>query len=217
MQRELEAGSLPTLSANLIEWSFVMEHVLPALPYAMDALSPHISKETLEYHYGKHHQTYVTNLNNLIKGTEFESSDLDEIVKRSSGGIFNNAAQVWNHTFYWNGLAPQAGGSPSGDLLKAIESKWSSFDGFKEAFTKSALGNFGSGWTWLVRKADGSLDIVNTSNASTPITGGDKPLLTCDVWEHAYYVDYRNRRPDYLGAFWSLVNWDFAAKNLAEV
>ncbi len=216
MQRELEAGSLPTLSANLNEWSFVMEHVLPALPYAMDALSPHISKETLEYHYGKHHQTYVTNLNNLIKGTEFESSDLDEIVKRSSGGIFNNAAQVWNHTFYWTGLAPQAGGSPSGDLLKAIESKWSSFDGFKEAFTKSALGNFGSGWTWLVRKADGSLDIVNTSNASTPITGGDKPLLTCDVWEHAYYVDYRNRRPDYLGAFWSLVNWDFAAKNLAE-
>ena len=193
-----------------------MEHVLPALPYAMDALSPHISKETLEYHYGKHHQTYVTNLNNLIKGTEFESSHLDEIVKRSSGGIFNNAAQVWNHTFYWNGLAPQAGGSPSGNLLKAIESKWSSFDGFKEAFTKSALGNFGSGWTWLVRKADGSLDIVNTSNATTPLTGDDKPLLTCDVWEHAYYVDYRNRRPDYLGAFWALANWDFAAKNLAE-
>ncbi|MGA1097135.1 MAG: Fe-Mn family superoxide dismutase, partial [Burkholderiaceae bacterium] len=148
-----------------------MEHVLPALPYAMDALSPHISKETLEYHYGKHHQTYVTNLNNLIKGTEFESSNLEEIVKRSSGGIFNNAAQVWNHTFYWNGLAPQAGGNPSGDLLKAIESKWSSFDGFKEAFTKSAIGNFGSGWTWLVRKADGSLDIVNTSNAATPLTG----------------------------------------------
>ena len=193
-----------------------MEHVLPALPYAMDALSPHISKETLEYHYGKHHQTYVTNLNNLIKGTEFESSNLEEIVKRSSGGIFNNAAQVWNHTFYWNGLAPQAGGSPSGDLLKAIESKWSSFDGFKEAFTKSAIGNFGSGWTWLVRKADGSLDIVNTSNAATPLTGDDKPLLTCDVWEHAYYVDYRNRRPDYLGAFWALVNWDFASKNFAE-
>jgi Fe-Mn family superoxide dismutase len=209
-------GAPPTPLKNLNEWSFIMEHVLPALPYEMDALSPHISKETLEYHYGKHHQTYVTNLNNLIKGTEFESASLEEIVKRSSGGVFNNAAQVWNHTFYWNGLAPQAGGSPSGDLLKAIEAKWSSFDGFKEAFTKSAIGNFGSGWTWLVRKADGSLDIVNTSNAATPLTDDDKPLLTCDVWEHAYYVDYRNRRPDYLGAFWALVNWDFAAKNFAE-
>ncbi|NBT72831.1 MAG: superoxide dismutase [Fe] [Betaproteobacteria bacterium] len=192
-----------------------MEHTLPALPYAMDALAPHISKETLEFHYGKHHQTYVTNLNNLIKGTEFESASLEDIVRKSSGGVFNNAAQVWNHTFYWHCLAPNAGGAPTGALADAINAKWGSFDAFKDAFTKSAVGNFGSGWTWLVKKADGSLDIVNTSNAATPLTGADKPLMTCDVWEHAYYVDYRNRRPDYLGAFWALVNWDFVAKNLA--
>jgi Fe-Mn family superoxide dismutase len=190
-----------------------MEHTLPALPYALDALAPHISKETLEFHYGKHHQTYVTNLNNLIKGTEFESSSLEDIVRKSSGGVFNNAAQVWNHTFYWYCLAPNAGGQPSGALAAAIDAKWGSFDAFKDAFTKSAVGNFGSGWTWLVQKADGSLDIVNTSNAATPLTGSDKPLMTCDVWEHAYYVDYRNRRPDYMGAFWALVNWDFVAKN----
>jgi Fe-Mn family superoxide dismutase len=190
-----------------------MEHTLPALPYALDALAPHISKETLEFHYGKHHQTYVTNLNNLIKGTEFESSSLEDIVRKSSGGVFNNAAQVWNHTFYWHCLAPNAGGQPSGALAAAIDAKWGSFDAFKDAFTKSAVGNFGSGWTWLVKKADGSLDIVNTSNAATPLTGSDKPLMTCDVWEHAYYVDYRNRRPDYMGAFWALVNWDFVAKN----
>jgi Fe-Mn family superoxide dismutase len=188
-----------------------MEHALPALPYAMDALAPHISKETLEYHYGKHHQTYVTNLNNLIKGTEFESAGLEDIVRKSSGGVFNNAAQVWNHTFYWHCLSPKGGGAPSGALAQAISAKWGSFDAFKEAFTKSAIGNFGSGWTWLVKKADGSLDIVNTSNAATPLTTADKPLMTCDVWEHAYYVDYRNRRPDYLGAFWSLVNWEFVA------
>ena len=192
-----------------------MEHTLPALPYAMDALAPHISKETLEFHYGKHHQTYVTNLNNLIKGTEFETASLEDIVRKSSGGVFNNAAQVWNHTFYWHCLAPNAGGAPTGALAEAINAKWGSFDAFKDAFTKSAVGNFGSGWTWLVKKADGSLDIVNTSNAATPLTGADKPLMTCDVWEHAYYVDYRNRRPDYLGAFWALVNWDFVAKNLA--
>jgi Fe-Mn family superoxide dismutase len=192
-----------------------MEHALPALPYAMDALAPHISKETLEYHYGKHHQAYVTNLNNLIKGTEFESAGLEDIVRKSSGGIFNNAAQVWNHTFYWHCLSPKGGGAPSGALAQAIAAKWGSFDGFKEAFTKSAIGNFGSGWTWLVKKADGSLDIVNTSNAATPLTTSDKPLMTCDVWEHAYYVDYRNRRPDYLGAFWSLVNWDFVATQAA--
>ncbi len=192
-----------------------MEHTLPALPYAMDALQPHISKETLEFHYGKHHQTYVMNLNNLIKGTEFESSSLDEIVKKSSGGVFNNAAQIWNHTFYWNSLSPKGGGKPSGALAAAIDAKWGSFDAFKEAFTKSAVANFGSSWTWLVKKADGSLDIVNTSNAATPLTTADRPLLTCDLWEHAYYIDYRNRRPDYLGAFWSLVNWDFAAKNFA--
>ncbi|MFM1827117.1 MAG: hypothetical protein RLY67_498 [Pseudomonadota bacterium] len=192
-----------------------MEHALPALPYAMDALAPHISKETLEFHYGKHHQTYVTNLNNLIKGTEFESSSLEDIVKRSSGGIFNNAAQVWNHTFYWNGLSPKGGGQPSGALANAIDAKWGGFDAFKEAFTKSAIGNFGSGWTWLVKKADGSLDIVNTSNAATPLTTTDKALLTCDVWEHAYYVDYRNKRPDYMNAFWALVNWEFASANFA--
>ncbi len=190
-----------------------MEHKLPALPYALDALQPHISKETLEFHYGKHHQAYVTNLNNLIKGTEFENLSLEDIVAKSSGGVFNNAAQIWNHTFYWNSLAPKGGGLPTGALGAAITSKWGSFDTFKEAFTKSAIGNFGSGWTWLVKKADGSVDIVNTSNAATPITGADKPLLTCDVWEHAYYVDYRNRRPDYVGAFWNLVNWEFASRN----
>ncbi|HPA90444.1 MAG TPA: superoxide dismutase [Fe] [Quisquiliibacterium sp.] len=192
-----------------------MEHTLPALPYALDALAPHISKETLEFHYGKHHQTYVTNLNNLIKGTEFENASLEDIVRKSSGGVFNNAAQIWNHTFYWNSLSPKGGGEPGGALAAAINAKWGSFAAFKDAFTKSAIGNFGSSWTWLVKKADGTLDIVNTSNAATPLTGADKPLLTCDLWEHAYYIDYRNRRPDYLGAFWSLVNWDFAAKNFA--
>ena len=190
-----------------------MEHTLPALPYAMDALAPHISKETLEFHYGKHHQTYVTNLNNLIKGTEFESMDLESIVKKSSGGLFNNSAQIWNHTFYWNGLKPNGGGKPSGALATAIDAKWGSFDAFVEAFNKMAVGNFGASWTWLVKKADGSLDIVNTSNAATPLTTADKALLTCDLWEHAYYIDYRNRRPDYLKAFWALTNWDFAAKN----
>ena len=191
-----------------------MQHQLPPLPYALDALQPHISKETLEFHYGKHHAAYVTNLNNLIKGTEFENASLEDIIKKSSGGLFNNAAQVWNHTFYWSSLAPKGGGQPSGAVAAAISKKWGSFDAFKEAFTKSAIGNFGSGWTWLVKKPDGSVDIVNTSNAATPLTGADKPVLTCDVWEHAYYIDYRNRRPDYLGAFWNLVNWEFAAKNL---
>ena len=192
-----------------------MEHTLPPLPYALDALQPHISKETLEFHHGKHHNAYVVNLNNLIKGTEFENASLEEIVKKSSGGIFNNAAQIWNHTFYWNSLKPNGGGEPTGALADAINRKWGSFAAFKEAFTKSAVGNFGSSWTWLVKKADGSLDIVNTSNAATPVTGTDTPLLTCDLWEHAYYIDYRNRRPDYLGGWWALVNWDFAAKNFA--
>ncbi|OIQ76786.1 superoxide dismutase [mine drainage metagenome] len=192
-----------------------MEHTLPPLPYAMDALVPHISKETLEFHYGKHHQTYVTSLNNLIKGTEFENATLEEIVKKSSGGIFNNAAQVWNHTFYWNSLKPHGGGAPTGALAESINKKWTSFDEFKKAFQTSATGNFGSGWTWLVKKADGSVDIVNTSNAATPLTGPDKPLLTYDVWEHAYYIDYRNARAKYIETFWNLVNWDFAAKNFA--
>ncbi|MFC0351652.1 superoxide dismutase [Fe] [Undibacterium danionis] len=192
-----------------------MEHTLPALPYALDALAPHISQETLEYHYGKHHQTYVTNLNNLIKGTEFENATLEEIVKKSSAGIFNNAAQIWNHTFYWNGLKPNGGGAPTGALADAINAKWGSFDAFKDTFTKSCVGNFGSSWTWLVKKADGTLDIVNTSNAATPLTTSDTPLITCDLWEHAYYIDYRNARPKYLEAFWALVNWEFAAANLA--
>lgn len=192
-----------------------MEHTLPALPYAMDALEPYISKETLEFHYGKHHQAYVTNLNNLIKGTEFENASLEDVIKKSSAGIFNNAAQVWNHTFYWNGLKPGGSGSPNGTLLDVINAKWGSFDAFKDAFSKSCVGNFGSGWTWLVKKSDGSLDIVNTSNAATPLTGNDKPLLTCDVWEHAYYIDYRNARPKYVENFWRVVNWNFVAGNFA--
>ena len=191
-----------------------MEHTLPALPYALDALQPLISKETLEFHYGKHHQAYVANLNNLIKGTEFENASLEDIVKKSSAGIFNNAAQVWNHTFYWNCLKPNGGGDPTGTLLAGINAKWGSVDNFKAEFTKSCVGNFGSGWTWLVKKPDGSLDIVNTSNAATPLTGADKPLMTCDVWEHAYYIDYRNLRAKYVEIFWQLVNWDFVAKNL---
>ena len=192
-----------------------MEHKLPELPYALDALAPHISKETLEFHYGKHHQTYITNLNNLIKGTEFESMSLEEITRKSSGGMFNNAAQVWNHTFYWMGLSPKGGGEPGGALADAINKKWGSFAKFKEEFTKTSVGTFGSGWGWLVKKPDGSLDLASTSNAATPLTGADKPLLTCDVWEHAYYVDYRNARPKYVEAFWNLVNWDFVAKNFA--
>ncbi|NYT70130.1 superoxide dismutase [Fe] [Pusillimonas noertemannii] len=191
-----------------------MAFELPPLPYAIDALAPTISKETLEFHYGKHHQAYVTNLNNLIAGTEFESASLEDIIKKSSGGVFNNSAQVWNHTFYWNSLSPNGGGEPSGKLAEAINAKWGSVAAFKEAFNKSAAGNFGSGWTWLVKKPDGSLDIVNTSNAATPLTTSDVPLLTCDVWEHAYYIDYRNARPKYLENFWNLANWDFAAKNL---
>ena len=192
-----------------------MEHKLPELPYALDALAPTISKETLEFHYGKHHQTYVTNLNNLIQGTEFENASLEEIVKKSSGGIFNNAAQVWNHTFYWFGLSPNGGGEPTGALAEAINAKWGSFDEFKKAFNAVAAGTFGSGWAWLVKAADGSLDLVSTSNAATPLTTDKTPLLTCDVWEHAYYIDYRNSRPNYLEGFWKLVNWDVVAKHFA--
>lgn len=194
-----------------------MEHQLPPLPYAKDALAPHMSAETFEYHYGKHHQAYVTNLNNLIKGTEFENKSLEDIVKTApAGGIFNNAAQVWNHTFFWNSMKPNGGGAPTGALLEAINKKWGSFDEFKKAFQASAVGNFGSGWTWLVKKADGSVDIVNTSNAGCPLTSGDKALLTVDVWEHAYYIDYRNLRPKFVETFLNhLANWDFAAKNFA--
>jgi Fe-Mn family superoxide dismutase len=192
-----------------------MEHTLPPLPYAKDALQPHISAETLEFHYGKHHQAYVTNLNNLIKGTDFENASLEDIIKKSSGGVFNNSAQVWNHTFFWNCMSPNGGGAPTGAVADAINKKWGSFDKFKEEFTKSCVTNFGSGWTWLVKKTDGSVDIANTSNAGTPLTGDDKPLLTCDVWEHAYYIDYRNARPKFVEAFWNVVNWDFVAKNFA--
>ncbi len=193
-----------------------MAFELPALPYAKTALEPHISAETLEYHYGKHHNAYVVNLNNLVPGTEFDGKSLEEIVKTSSGGIFNNAAQVWNHTFYWHCLSPNGGGEPSDALADAINAAFGSFAQFKDALTKSAIGNFGSGWTWLVKKADGSLAIVNTSNAATPLTETDvTPLLTVDVWEHAYYIDYRNARPTYLNAFWALVNWEFVAKNFA--
>jgi Fe-Mn family superoxide dismutase len=192
-----------------------MEHTLPPLPFAIDALAPHISKETLEFHYGKHHQAYATNLNNLIKGTEYEALDLEAIVRKApAGGIFNNAAQVWNHSFFWNSLKPDGGGAPSGALAAAIAAKWGSFDEFKKAFQASAVGNFGSGWTWLVKKADGSVDIVNTSGAGTPLTTDAKPLLTIDVWEHAYYIDYRNLRPKFVETFLnSLANWDFAAAN----
>ncbi len=192
-----------------------MQHELPPLPYEKTALEPHISSETLDYHYGKHHQTYVTNLNKLIKGTEFEDKPLESIVTSASGGIFNNAAQVWNHTFYWNCLSPSGGGEPSGALAEAINADFGSFDDFKEKFSTSAVTNFGSGWTWLVKNPDGGLAIVNTSNAGTPMTEGLTALLTCDVWEHAYYIDYRNARPKYVDAFWNLVNWDFVSDNLA--
>jgi Fe-Mn family superoxide dismutase len=191
----------------------MMTFELPALPYAKDALAPHISAETIEYHYGKHHQTYVTNLNNLVPGTEFEGLTLEEIVKKSSGGIFNNAAQVWNHSFYWNCLSPNGGGAPTGGLANAIERTFGSFDKFKEEFAKCAVTTFGSGWAWLVKNANGSLELVSTSNAGCPLTAGQTPVLTCDVWEHAYYIDFRNLRPKYLEAFWSLVNWEFASAN----
>ncbi len=192
-----------------------MEHQLPPLPYAQDALAPHVSAETLEFHYGKHHQAYVTNLNNLVKGTEYENLDLEAIIRKApAGGIYNNSAQVWNHTFFWNSMKPGGGGEPAGALADAIRTRWGSFDEFKKAFAASAVGNFGSGWTWLVKKADGSVDIVNMGPAGTPLTTGDKALLCIDVWEHAYYIDYRNRRPDFVTAFLNgLANWDFAAAN----
>lgn len=192
-----------------------MTHTLPDLPYAKNALEPYLSQETLEYHHGKHHQTYVTNLNNLVAGSEFADSTLEEIILKASGPIFNNAAQVWNHTFYWNCLQPAGGAAPSGPLLDALVAKWGSLEAFQEAFTKVAVGTFGSGWGWLVKTADGGLDLVSTSNAATPLTQGLTPLLTCDVWEHAYYVDYRNARPKYVEAFWKLVNWSFVASRYA--
>ncbi|HSH42925.1 MAG TPA: Fe-Mn family superoxide dismutase [Arenicellales bacterium] len=192
-----------------------MEHKLPDLPYAKDALSPYISAETLEYHHGKHHQAYVDKLNNLIPGTEYEDMELEDIVRKApAGGLFNQAAQVWNHTFYWNSMSPDGGKEPSGDLGSAIKSAFGSYDDFKQQFQEKAVGNFGSGWTWLVAKSDGKLDIVNTDDAENPMRQDLKPILTCDVWEHAYYIDYRNARPKYVEAFFNLVNWDFAARNL---
>ena len=190
-------------------------HELPALPYPIDALEPHISAETLQFHHGKHHATYVEKLNGLIAGTEFESATLEDIIQRSSGGVFNNAAQVWNHSFYWNCLSPNGGGAPADELGEAINRDFGSFDAFKEKFAAAAVGNFGSGWTWLVKNKDGDLEIVNTDDADNPMTQAYLPLLTCDVWEHAYYIDYRNRRPDYIAAFWQLLNWDFVASNYA--
>jgi len=191
-----------------------MEHKLPELPYTDDALEPNISRETIEYHYGKHHTTYVANINRLIPGTEFENLPLEDIIQKASGGIFNNAAQIWNHTFYWNSLSPKGGGEPSGDIAGAINNSFGSFQEFKEKFTAAATTLFGSGWAWLVKDADGSLSIETTGNADTPQKDGKTALLTCDVWEHAYYIDYRNARPRYIEAFWNLVNWDFVNANL---
>ena len=192
-----------------------MSFELPALPYAIDALVPHISQETLEFHHGKHHNTYVVKLNGLLPGSEFEGKTLEEIIKTSSGPVFNNAAQIWNHTFYWNSLSPTGGNAPTGAIADAINATWGSFDEFKAALNDKAVNNFGSSWTWLVKNADGSLEIVNTSNAATPLTTDQKAILTVDLWEHAYYIDYRNVRPNYLAGYWNLVNWEFANANFA--
>jgi Fe-Mn family superoxide dismutase len=191
-----------------------MAFELPALPYPQDALKPHMSSETLEFHYGKHHKAYVDNLNKLVPGTEFEKMGLEDIIKKSSGGVFNNAAQIWNHTFFWNCLSPKGGGEPSGELADAIKRDFGSFQTFREKFSDASAKQFGSGWGWLVKNKAGKLEILSTSNAGNPMTEGHKPLLTCDVWEHAYYIDYRNRRPDFLAAFWNIVNWKFVADNM---
>jgi len=193
-----------------------MAFELPALPYAIDALAPHISQETLEFHHGKHHATYVAKLNGLVEGTELANKSLEELIKTSQGGVFNNAAQIWNHTFYWNSLSPTGGGEPTGELLSAINDSFGSVEEFKAKFNDSAVNNFGSSWTWLVKNTDGSLAIVNTSNAATPLTDDSlTPLMTVDLWEHAYYIDYRNVRPNYLGGFWALINWEFASNNFS--
>ncbi|MHC4815296.1 MAG: superoxide dismutase [Planctomycetota bacterium] len=191
-----------------------MTFELPLLPYSKDGLSPHLSVETLDFHHGKHHQAYVTNLNNLVRGTEWESKSLEEIIRTAEGGMFNNGAQVWNHTFYWNSINPKGGGEPTGAVLEAISAAFGSSVGFKEQFTKAAVSHFGSGWAWLVKDAAGKLSIETTPNAGCPLRDGKTPLLTCDLWEHAYYIDYRNARPKYVEAFWKLVNWEFAAGNL---
>ena len=190
-------------------------HELPALPYAIDALEPHISAETLQFHHGKHHATYVDKLNGMLAGSEFESATLEDIIQGASGGMFNNAAQIWNHSFSWNCLSPNGGGTPALELAEAIDQAFGGFEAFKDQFAAAALGNFGSGWTWLVKNSAGGLQIVNTDDAENPMTQDYLPLLTCDVWEHAYYIDYRNKRPDYIAAFWQLVNWEFVAGNHA--
>jgi Fe-Mn family superoxide dismutase len=216
------AGSLPKVGrcrsllfvAKVARGERVMDHKLPELPFAKDALAPVISAETLEYHYGKHHAAYVANLNKLIQGTEFQDASLEEIVKRATGGLFNNSAQVWNHTFYWNCMTPGGAPEPTGSLGEAIAKSFSSFAQFKEKFAAAAVGQFGSGWAWLVKNSDGTLGIESSSNAGNPMTQGKTPLLTCDVWEHAYYIDYRNARAVYVDKWWSIVNWKFVEENL---
>jgi Fe-Mn family superoxide dismutase len=193
-----------------------MKHTLPPLPYANAALEPHISRETLGYHHGKHHQAYVDKLNELVQGGEWENATLEELILNSSDEIFNNAAQVWNHTFYWHCLSPQGGGTPAGEFAQAIKAAFDSFAAFKEQFSRVAETKFGSAWAWLVRDLDGNLKIVGTSNAGTPMKAGQTALLACDVWEHAYYIDYRNSRKDYVKAFWNVVDWEFVAKNWRE-
>lgn len=190
-----------------------MAFELPPLPYSKDALAPHMSPETLEFHHGKHHKTYVDNLNKLAPGTEFENMSLEAIIKKATGPIFNNAAQIWNHTFFWNCMKPNGGGEPTGELAEAIKRDFGSFQAFKEKFSTTTVGQFASGWGWFVKKKDGKLEIVSTSNAQNPMTEGHTPLMTCDVWEHAYYIDYRNRRADFVTAFWNVVNWDFVSEN----
>jgi Fe-Mn family superoxide dismutase len=191
-----------------------MPFSLPKLPYDLSELAPTLSKETLEYHYGKHHKAYVDNLNKMIAGTEYAEMPLEDIIRKAQGAMFNNAAQVWNHTFYWNCLRANGGGEPTGKAAEAIAKAFGDFAKFKEQFSDTAVKTFGSGWAWLVQRPDGGLALASTSNAATPLTGEDTALLTCDVWEHAYYIDYRNARPKYVEAFWNLVNWDFVASNM---
>lgn len=193
-----------------------MSFQLPELPYARTALAPHISEETLNFHYGKHHQAYLNTLNQLTEGTPQAAQSLEELIRTTEGKLFNQAAQVWNHTFYWNSMSPSGGGEPTGDVKAAIEATFGSFAGFRDKFSAAAAGQFGSGWAWLVKDAAGRLEVTSTSNAGNPLTAGKTPILTCDVWEHAYYVDYRNARPKYLEAWWNLVNWDFVARNLSK-
>ena len=193
----------------------IRKHELPPLPYGIDALAPHMSAETLQFHHGKHHKTYVDKLNELIAGTEYQDKSLEEIIRSAKGPIFNNAAQTWNHTFFWNCLSPQGGGKPKGELARAIDKSFGSLDAFKDEFTKASVGHFASGWAWLTRDASGGLKIQTLPNADTPVMRSDRAVLTCDLWEHAYYIDYRNARPEFLKAFWNIVNWEFADRNLA--